>query len=138
MPGSLICYLNKVCPKILKLMKGKLSKMHVHVSSSTHYHFSLGKNHKNKNQFLTEIYNGKCLPGISFLRFEVTWNTLHNFSLLSSEYIYLCAKEIPVAFLFEALYWNLTSYMYRMCFKGEILGNFSCYWMHIVRTQMYL
>lgn len=90
MPGSLICYLNKVCPKILKLMKGKLSKMHVHVSSSTHYHFSLGKNHKNKNQFLTEIYNGKCLPGISFLRFEVTWNTLHNFSLLSSEYIYLC------------------------------------------------
>lgn len=92
MPGSLICYLNKVCPKILKLMKGKLSKMHVHVSSSTHYHFSLGKNHK--------IYNGKCLPGISFLRFEVTWNTLHNFSLLSSEYIYLCAKEIPVAFLF--------------------------------------
>lgn len=81
-------------------MKGKLSKMHVHVSSSTHYHFSLGKNHKNKNQFLTEIYNGKCLPGISFLRFEVTWNTLHNFSLLSSEYIYLCAKEIPVAFLF--------------------------------------
>lgn len=100
MPGSLICYLNKVCPKILKLMKGKLSKMHVHVSSSTHDHFSLGKNHKNKNQFLSEIYNGKCLPGISFLRFEVTWNTLHNFSLLSSEYIYLCAKEIPVAFLF--------------------------------------
>lgn len=100
MPGSLICYLNKVCPKILKLMKGKLSKMHVHVSSSTHYHFSLGKNHKNKSQFLTEIYNGKCLPGISFLRFEVIWNTLHNFSLLSSEYIYLCAKEIPEAFLF--------------------------------------
>lgn len=95
MPGSLICYLNKVCPKILKLMKGKLSKMHVHVSSSTHYHFSLGKNHKNKNQFLTEIYNGKCLPGISFLRFEVTWNTLHNFSLLSSEYIYLFCKGNP-------------------------------------------
>lgn len=97
MPGSLICYLNKVCPKILKLMKGKLSKMHVHVhvSSSTHYHFSLGKNHKNKNQFLTEIYNGKCLPGISFLRFEVTWNTLHNFSLLSSEYIYLLCKGNP-------------------------------------------
>lgn len=95
MPGSLICYLNKVCPKILKLMKGKLSKMHVHVSSSTHYHFSLGKNHKNKNQFLTEIYNGKCLPGISFLRFEVTWNTLHNFSLLSAEYIYLFCKGNP-------------------------------------------
>lgn len=96
MPGSLICYLKKVCPKILKAMKGKLSKIHVRVY--LHWHNTISHSEKitrTKTDFLQRFYNGKCLPGTSFLHFEVTWNTLHNFSLLSSEYIYLFCKGNP-------------------------------------------
>lgn len=134
MPGSLICYLNKVCPKEREIIQDTWTC----ISSLTQYHFSLGKNHKNKNRFLTEIHNGKCLPGTSFLHFEVTWNTLHNFSLLSSEYIYLFCKGNPRSLFVLSLVLKPDELHVQGVFQRGILGNFSCYWMHIVRTQMYL
>lgn len=102
-----------VCPKILmhhiltffdknthtcelKLMKGKISM----ISSLTYYHFSHEKIHRKEKRFLTEICNGECLH--LFFHLEVTRNTSHDLSMLSSGYFQSLAMEID--FLFIAMY----------------------------------
>lgn len=71
----------------LKLMKVKISK----TSSLTYYHFSHRNVHSNDNRFLTDIKTWGRLT--SFLRSEVTRNTLQNFLPLSSGYFRLFCNE---------------------------------------------